>query len=75
MGIAQHIEPQIGAMLVAGARNGTFAEALLPWRDPFFDKLIADQKPFNGGKYQLSDQPGWGWSFDTDYLEYARRKD
>jgi D-galactarolactone cycloisomerase len=75
VGVAQHIEPQIGAMLVAGARNGTFAEALLPWRDPFFDKLIADQKPFSGGKYQLSDQPGWGWSFDTDYLEYARRKD
>jgi D-arabinonate dehydratase len=75
VGVAQHIEPQIGAMLVAGARNGTFAEALLPWRDPFFDKLIADQRPFNGGKYQLSDQSGWGWSFDTDYLEYARRKD
>jgi L-alanine-DL-glutamate epimerase-like enolase superfamily enzyme len=50
-------------------------EALLPWRDPFFDKLIADQKPCRGGKYPLSDQPGWGWSFDTDYLEYARRKD
>ena len=75
VGVTQHIEPQIGAMLVAGSRNGTFAEALLPWRDPFFDKLIADQKPFSGGKYPLSDQPGWGWSFDTDYLEYARRKD
>jgi D-galactarolactone cycloisomerase len=75
VGMAQHIEPQIGAMLVAGARNGTFMEALLPWRDPFFDKLIAHQKPCRGGKYPLSDQPGWGWSFDTDYLEYARRKD
>ena len=75
VGVTQHIEPQIGAMLVAGARNGTFAEALLPWRDPFFGKLIADQKPFSGGKYPLPDQPGWGWSFDTDYLEYARRKD
>lgn len=75
VGMAQHIEPQIGAMLVAGARNGTFVETLLPWRDPFFDNLIADQKRFKGGKYPLSDQPGWGWSFDTDYLEYARRKD
>ena len=75
IGMAQHIEPHIGAMLVAGARNGTFMEALLPWRDPFFSKLIADQKPFSGGKYPLPDQPGWGWSFDTDYLEYARRKE
>jgi D-arabinonate dehydratase len=62
-------------MLVAGARGGTFAEVLLPWRDPFFHKLIADQKPYAGGKYPLPDQPGWGWSFDTDYLEFARRKD
>ena len=75
VGMTQHIEPQIGAMLVAGARNGTFAETLLPWRDPFFGKLIADQKPFIGGKYPLPDQPGWGWSFDGDYLEHARRKD
>jgi len=75
VGVTQHIEPQIGAALVAGARNGTFAEALLPWRDPFFHKLIADQRPYAGGKYPLPDQPGWGWSFDTDYLEFARRKD
>jgi D-galactarolactone cycloisomerase len=75
VGMAQHIEPQIGAMLVAGTRNGTFLETLLPWRDPFFENLIADQRPFKGGKYRLPDQPGWGWSFDTDYLEYARRKD
>lgn len=75
VGVAQHIEPQIGAMLVAGARNGTFAEMLLPWRDPFFGKLIANQTPFNAGKYLLPNQPGWGLSFDTDYPEYARRKD
>ena len=75
VGVTQHIEPQIGAVLVASARNGTFAETLLSWRDPFFGKLIADQKPFKGGKYPLPDQPGWGWSFDTDYLDYARRKD
>jgi len=73
--MAQHIEPQIGAMLVAGASNGTFAEVLLPWRDPFFGKLIAGQKPFRAGKYPLSDRPGWGFAFDTDYLEFARRKD
>jgi D-arabinonate dehydratase len=73
IGVAQHIEPQIGAMLVAGARNGTFMEALLSWRDPFFGRLIADQRAFRGGKYLLPDRPGWGWSFDLDYLAHARR--
>ena len=75
IGVTQHIEPQIGASLVAGAANGTYAEALLSWRDPFFGRLIADQKPFRNGRYPLPDQSGWGWRFDTDYLEYARRKD
>ncbi len=45
------------------------------WRDPFFYRLIADQKPFRNGKYPLPDKPGWGFSFDTDYLEHARCKD
>jgi D-galactarolactone cycloisomerase len=75
VGMAQHIEPQIGAMLVAGVRHGTFAEVLLPWRDPFFGKLIVDQKPFRAGKYPLPNRPGWGFALDTDYLEFARRKD
>ena len=60
VGVTQHIEPQIGAMLVAGARNGTFAEALLPWRDPFFDKLIADQKPYSRRKISASGPAGLG---------------
>jgi D-arabinonate dehydratase len=75
IGVTQHIEPQIGASLVASAANGTYAEALLSWRDPFFGRLIASQKGFRGGRYPLPDQSGWGWRFDTDYLEYARRKD
>jgi len=75
VGVCQHIEPQIGAMLVAGARNGTFMEALLPWRDPFWNRLIAGQRPFRDGKYLLPERPGWGFSFDTDYLAHARRND
>jgi len=75
IGVCQHIEPQIGAMMVAGAPTGTFAELLLPWRDPFFLKLIADQKPMKAGHYPLPTRPGWGMVFDEDYLAFARRKD
>jgi D-arabinonate dehydratase len=75
IGVCQHIEPQIGAMMVAAASTGTFAEMLLPWRDPFFLKLIADQKPMRAGHYPLSARPGWGMVFDEDYLAFARRKD
>jgi len=75
IGVAQHIEPQIGAVLVASAVNGTFAELLLPWRDPFFLKLIADQKPLRDGHYPLPAKPGWGFTLDEDYLSFARRRD
>lgn len=75
VGVTQHIEPQIGAMLVASAENGTYAEVFLPWRDPFFYKLIVDQRPFRGGQYPLPTAPGWGMALDEDYLAHCRRRD
>ena len=75
VGMMQHIEPQIGLMLVGGAANGRYGEVMLPWRDPFFYSLIADQAPYRDGIYTLPDKPGWGMSFDPDYLAHARRKD
>ncbi|MPZ55903.1 MAG: mandelate racemase/muconate lactonizing enzyme family protein [Rhizobiales bacterium] len=75
VGMMQHIEPQIGLMLVGGAATGRFGEVMLPWRDPFFYRLIADQMPFRDGFYTLPDKPGWGMSFDADYLAHARRTD
>jgi D-arabinonate dehydratase len=72
IGMMQHIEPQIGLMLVGGAANGRFGEVMLPWRDPFFYRLIADNtEPFRDGFYTLPDRPGWGMSFDPDYLKHA----
>ena len=73
--VMQHLEPQIGLMLSAGVSNGRFAEVMLPWRDPFFYKLIGNQpaRPFKNGLYELPKVPGWGMVIDTDYLESVRR--
>ncbi|WP_282769859.1 mandelate racemase/muconate lactonizing enzyme family protein [Saccharomonospora viridis] len=73
--VMQHLEPQIGAMLSAGVGNGRYVEVMLPWRDPFFYRLIADmpERPFVDGRYRLPDKPGWGMTFDEDYLEFVRR--
>ena len=71
----QHIEPQIGLALAAGAVNGGYAEVMLPWRDPFFYRLIANQpdRPFTAGRYRMFDGPGWGMTLDEDYIAFARR--
>ncbi|TQL45031.1 L-alanine-DL-glutamate epimerase-like enolase superfamily enzyme [Homoserinimonas aerilata] len=71
----QHIEPQIGLMMAAGVPNSTLAEVFLPWRDPFFYRLIADmpERPFRDGFSELPTGPGWGFRFDEDYLRFATR--
>jgi D-arabinonate dehydratase len=75
VGMMQHIEPQIGLMLVGGVANGRYGEVMLPWRDPFFYSLIAEQTSFHDGHYTLPAAPGWGMRFDTDYLKHCTRKD
>lgn len=73
--VLQHIEPQIGLMMAAGVHNSTMGEAFMPWRDPFFYRLIADmpERPFEAGTYTLPSRPGWGFTLDEDYLAHASR--
>ena len=68
--VMQHLEPQFGLMMSAGVPNGFFGEVMLPWRDPFFYRLIANQpkEPFKEGFYTLPTEPGWGMVVDEDYL-------
>jgi D-arabinonate dehydratase len=70
----QHLEPQFGLMMSAGVSNGFYGEVMLPWRDPFFYRLIANQseQPFKDGIYTLPTEPGWGMIIDEDYLQSVR---
>lgn len=70
--VMQHLEAHIGIGMCAGVVNGNSAEVTLPWRDPFFYKLIANQRSFKDGMYEVSDKPGWGWDYDMDYLKSVR---
>ncbi len=72
--VMQHLEPQFGLMMSAGVPNGFYGEVMLPWRDPFFYRLIANQakEPFKNGIYTLPTEPGWGMQIDQDYLQSVR---
>ena len=72
--VMQHLEPQFGLMMSAGVPNGFYGEVMLPWRDPFFYRLIANQakEPFKNGIYTLPTESGWGMQIDQDYLESVR---
>jgi hypothetical protein len=65
--------PPWGFALVAGAVNGAFAEAMLPWREPFFYRRIVGQNACRGGMYPLPTKLGWGMTFDPDHLAHAWR--
>lgn len=73
--VMQHLEPQFGLMMSAGVSNGFYGEVMLPWRDPFFYHLIANQaqRPFNNGIYTLPTEPGWGMVINEDYLKSVIR--
>lgn len=75
--VMQHLEPQIGLSMSAGVGNGHYAEVMLPWRDPFFYRLIGNQakQPFVDGKYILGSGAGWGTEIDADYMAFATRVD
>jgi L-alanine-DL-glutamate epimerase-like enolase superfamily enzyme len=62
---------------VGSTPNGFAGEVLLPWRDPFFYRLVVNlpEKPFVNGRYRVPDAPGWGLELDQDYLAFATRRD
>ncbi|PZP40546.1 MAG: mandelate racemase/muconate lactonizing enzyme family protein [Azospirillum brasilense] len=74
VGVMAHLEPQVGLMMSAGVPNGGHAEVMLPWRDPFFYRLIGNQpvRPFENGHYRVPTGPGWGMVLDEDYLQAVR---
>ena len=70
VGMAHHGEPVVGAQLLAAVPNGTYVETHHPDRDPIFHKMIQGRGEISGGKYRLPTAPGWGVSFDPDFIKH-----
>jgi L-alanine-DL-glutamate epimerase-like enolase superfamily enzyme len=67
--MAHHQQPQIGLHLIAAVAHGTFGEIFAPDRDPVWWKAVTNRPPVEGGVAQLSSDPGYGWSYDWDWLK------
>ena len=68
--MAHHGEPVIGSQLLAAVPNGTYVETHHPDRDPIFHKMIQGRGRIKGGIYTLPVAPGWGVSFDPDFIKH-----
>ena len=68
--MAHHGEPVIGSQLLAAIPNGTYVETHHPDRDPIFHKMIQGRGRIANGTYTLPTAPGWGVSFDPDFIKH-----
>lgn len=68
--MAHHGEPVIGSQLLAAVPNGTYVETHHPDRDPIFHKMIQGRGRIANGVYTLPAAPGWGVSFDPDFIRH-----
>jgi D-arabinonate dehydratase len=50
--------------------NGTYVETHHPDRDPIFHKMIQGRGEISSGKYRIPSAPGWGISFDPDFIAH-----
>jgi D-arabinonate dehydratase len=68
--MAHHGEPVIGSQLLAAIPNGTYVETHHPERDPIFHGMIQGRGEIANGRYRLPAAPGWGVSFDPEFIRH-----
>jgi D-galactarolactone cycloisomerase len=70
--LAHHEEPQVAAHLLASQPNGTYLEVFHPDRDPIWWNLLVNRPEVVDGTIALSQEPGFGWQLDEEYVERHR---
>jgi len=66
--MAHHQQPQIGLHLIAAVAHGTYGEVFATERDPVWWNAVTNRPVMEGGVALLSSQPGYGWSYDWEWL-------
>ena len=61
--VSSHLFPETSAQLLGALSNGSFLE-YMPW----FSPLYRERLEFRDGAVVVPDRPGWGFTFDEDYI-------
>lgn len=71
--VTQHQEPQIGAHLAASMANTCgVIEIYSEEQDPLWRDFFLNRPQYRNGRYQLTNEPGWGLVIDQDMVERAK---
>jgi D-galactarolactone cycloisomerase len=70
--MGHHGEPVVGSHLLSAVENGTYVETHHPDRDPIFHRMVVGRGAIADGFYTLPDAPGFGVTFDPDFIKQYR---
>jgi D-arabinonate dehydratase len=57
---------------LAAVENGTYVETHHPGRDPIFHRMVIGRGVIADGFYTLPDAPGFGVTFDAEFIKQYR---
>ena len=67
--VSSHLFPETSIQLLAALANVSFLE-YMPW----FSDLYEERLEFAEGEALVPERPGWGFSFNQDYIAHLRAK-
>jgi L-alanine-DL-glutamate epimerase-like enolase superfamily enzyme len=70
--MAHHEDPLLAMHLLAGIPMGLYPEYFSATRDPLTPEIVVDQPAIRDGWVQLNDAPGFGLTFNEDFIDRYR---
>jgi len=65
--VSSHLFPETSIQVLCGLANASFLE-YMPW----FSRLYRESLVFEGGQAVAPERPGWGFTFDRDYVRHLQ---
>jgi D-arabinonate dehydratase len=70
--MAHHEDPLLAMHLLAGIPLGLYPEYFSAQRDPLTPAIVPDQPRFENGWVKVSQEPGFGLTFDESFISRYR---
>ena len=66
--VSSHLFPETSIQLLGALSNAIYLE-YMPW----FSQLYTEQLVFENGDAVLPERPGWGFTFNQDYIRHLEK--
>jgi L-alanine-DL-glutamate epimerase-like enolase superfamily enzyme len=63
--VSSHLFPETSIQVLGGLANSNYLE-YMPW----FSRLYSETLEFSDGQVLVPERPGWGFTFNQDYIDH-----